>query len=505
MNDQKLLALVKKAMRDDRVAFTMLYEMKSREVMYLCTRELENEQDGQDAAQEVFVHIMNRIGKLRSPHAFNVWLNRIIISTCNKMRRTDMKQNVVALEDSVLHSIPDGAEDSLPQAFLENEDSRKMMVRLVDALPDTYRRCVLLHYYQKMSYADIAAVLEITTDAVNNNLRMARKVLKREVENSYGGSAKLYSVGPLVAFGPAMSFIFTKSAESTITEEMLVGAAVGWKTAMAAIPAKPAGMSALAKAGLTAAAITAAAGITISVASFFTPSTPHASSSPGQSAVAGQPQSRQAGLAQGEDGVEAIVPPVMIPLAAQAVIYHGGAMENQPLAGLTIIATPVNEEESTAGGESLYFVSGDDGRFGSALLPEGRYRLTVELPEGAVLMDAGGYSKTEIYSIEKGNTLAGLFFVVNMPAVVEGRLRFQGEVDTASFAEGRIAMALLSLNGEVLATTAINAQGVFCFDGLLLEGAANYILRVVDEENALGYTVEDYPLYLYPGCEMLLG
>lgn len=220
MKDKHVLGLVKKAVKGNKEAFGALCELKAREITYLCLREMGNIEDGKDAAQEVFIRMHQSITSLRSPDAFHVWLNRVILSTCNDMRRKSMKQPINVYYDDApeKEDIPDLASE-MPVDFVEREENRRLIVELVDALPQKYRRCVWLHYYQKLSYAEIAQVLDIPQDAVNNNLRMARQYLKAEIEKKHDDYRSLAAV-PVMAMGPALVKVFESSAVSEVPQAL---------------------------------------------------------------------------------------------------------------------------------------------------------------------------------------------------------------------------------------------------------------------------------------------
>ncbi|MDL2324695.1 sigma-70 family RNA polymerase sigma factor [Ruminococcaceae bacterium OttesenSCG-928-A16] len=218
--EKHVVSLIKKAVKGNKEAFGALYELKAREVIYLCLREMGNIEDGKDAAQEVFIRMHQGITSLRSPQAFNVWLNRVILSTCNDMRRKNMRQPMNAYDDALEKEIIVDFTSAMPADFVEKEENRKLIVELVDALPPKYRRCVWLHYYQKLTYAEIAQVLDIPQDAVNNNLRMARQYLKAEIEKRYGDYHNLAAV-PAVAMGPALVEVFKSSAAAEVPKALL--------------------------------------------------------------------------------------------------------------------------------------------------------------------------------------------------------------------------------------------------------------------------------------------
>ena len=54
-------------------------------------------------------------------------------------------------------------------------------MRLVNALPDPLREIVLLHYYENMTYDQMAEWLDVARSTVNDRLSKARDMLKRQI------------------------------------------------------------------------------------------------------------------------------------------------------------------------------------------------------------------------------------------------------------------------------------------------------------------------------------
>lgn len=488
MIDKDLCGLIKRAARNDNNAFAQLYQQKSREIIYLCIRELGNVQDGQDAAQEVFIHLYNSIGKLRNVEAFNVWMNRIVMSTCNKMRRTNMKHVAVGADEGFIEEVPDDTLDSLPQEFVEDEEGRRLMVQMVDKLPEKYRKCVLLNYYEKLSYAEISEVLGITTAAVDNNLRMARKQMRAQLEKRAAKDKKFDTtpMGAVVAFGPAMHAIFTQSAQSTVTTEMITTCASGWKAVAAKQVA--AGATSLGKTTLTVVgSIMAIAAIGVLVATQILPS----SSSLEPDTSVGQPQGMQQVSVSEDDDVG------VLSLDGKFFLYRGGAAQDTPWPDVQVEAVPAQGDA----GMAATAVSDAEGNFAFYGLAPGSYSLRVVLPTGMYLA-AGGpggqvFSPQTVYHIEPGGTAPNVGIPLNADVQLGGKLNLDAVGEPHSLQGAQ--MLLLDEEEQVIAAAPLDETGSFRFEELVIHDAGDYTLRVEDSQNALGFTIEDKSIYLYPG------
>ena len=72
--------------RGDREAFDMLVQRYQRDVYRLCYRYLNNHEDADDVAQEVFLRAYRAIGRFRGDSAFSTWLYRIAVNACLNFR-----------------------------------------------------------------------------------------------------------------------------------------------------------------------------------------------------------------------------------------------------------------------------------------------------------------------------------------------------------------------------------------------------------------------------------
>ena len=139
----------------------------------LCQAQLISFVDAEDAVQETFVRAFRRIDTLRDEAAMGSWLRQIARHVCvDIIRRQSTRPTVSGVENVTMTPEP----DSVPLM-----DEREHLVRLVHQLPEPNREIVLLHYYQEMTYDEMAAWLNIARSTVNERLRTARQLLKHQL------------------------------------------------------------------------------------------------------------------------------------------------------------------------------------------------------------------------------------------------------------------------------------------------------------------------------------
>jgi RNA polymerase sigma-70 factor (ECF subfamily) len=142
-----------------------------RRVYALCQSRLMSAADAEDAAQETFVRGLARIGELRSAEALGGWLRQIAHNVCIDMIR---RQKVRQTSATDVHRVPD---DHVTETTAKR-DEREHLLGLIGELPEPLREIILLHYYDNMTYDEMATWLDVARSTVNERLSKARHLLK---------------------------------------------------------------------------------------------------------------------------------------------------------------------------------------------------------------------------------------------------------------------------------------------------------------------------------------
>lgn len=169
-------ALAMRAGRGDRLAASRLIARHSPRVLAICLRMLGERASAEDAAQETFMKLWRSAGRWKPGRAkFETWLYRVASNACIDRLR---QRRPAAPEDDALDIA-----DEVPladQGMIAAERSRAIETA-VSALPDRQRLAIVLCYYQELSNADAASVMEVSVEALESLLARARKSLKESL------------------------------------------------------------------------------------------------------------------------------------------------------------------------------------------------------------------------------------------------------------------------------------------------------------------------------------
>jgi RNA polymerase sigma-70 factor (ECF subfamily) len=165
--------LVARARRGDEAAFEQLVLRHQRYAFNLAYRVIGNYAEAEDVTQEAFVRAWRGLPGFWGQARFATWLYRIVYNLClNRLPRLRRELlQAEPLEEAAVNPAPappDVFEVQERLAFLHDELNR---------LPAKYRLVLTLRYLQDLSYAEIAAALDVPMGTVKTHLHRARRLL----------------------------------------------------------------------------------------------------------------------------------------------------------------------------------------------------------------------------------------------------------------------------------------------------------------------------------------
>lgn len=221
MEQEKLIALVKKAQGGDSTAMEHLLTHAHTAVSYQCRKFMNTPEDAEDMTQEVLLVIYQKLDSLADPAAFNGWVKRIAATRCmNAVSRTHVELQFAEDEDgnSFIDTIEELDKQKIPDAAMDDAETARMVVELIDALPEAQRICTYLYYYDELSIKEIAELTAATENTVKSRLNYARKAIKEGVLDHEKKGIKLYGLSPL----PFLMYYLRMAAQAETNEAAAV-------------------------------------------------------------------------------------------------------------------------------------------------------------------------------------------------------------------------------------------------------------------------------------------
>lgn len=152
------------------VAFEALYRRHSSRVHAICLRLTADRHGAEEAVQDVFVRLWERLGSFRGESAFSSWLHRLAINTVlQTMRSTRRREARVMTSD-------DGELEDAPIKTLGVEE-RIDLEDAIARLPQQVRTVVVLHDIEGFTHEEIALMMSVPPGTIRSQLSRARKTL----------------------------------------------------------------------------------------------------------------------------------------------------------------------------------------------------------------------------------------------------------------------------------------------------------------------------------------
>ena len=223
---EELLELIRRSREKDLDAQEELVRAVQDRVYYHCKKMLKNKEDAEDTTQTVLMTMIASLDKLKEPAAFWAWVNGITANQCKHLLTAPHKEWQIPEDEegnSMLESVENLDETLVPEKVLDNEETRRIILGLVDELPPEQRMSVLFYYYDEMSVKQIAEAMDTSEGTVKSRLNYARKSIKAGVEDYERKGVKLYGVSPLVL----LVFFLRQEADGTLLDPATAAAVAG--------------------------------------------------------------------------------------------------------------------------------------------------------------------------------------------------------------------------------------------------------------------------------------
>ena len=200
---------VRAAQNSDKNAVEELYKNYIGEIKTIAKCYFPNEDDAEDAASEIFLVVIQKIGTIENPAAFHGWLRKVIQHKCVSMLR---KKREITMEDeeyieNECNTNTGNFSQVVPHEKLDNTETQKIIYNIVSELPEKHKSVILMYYYSNMSVESIAKALDISEGTVKSRLSHARDKIERKIKAYERKGIKLYSVDILKSLGQIISNI----------------------------------------------------------------------------------------------------------------------------------------------------------------------------------------------------------------------------------------------------------------------------------------------------------
>lgn len=154
--------------------FSLLVDRYQKPLFSYLAGRTQGGRDAEEAVQESFVRAFLSLKKLRKPESFYSWLLGIAGRIAKEQFRALAHRQ---RDQEAAETMMSDANDSVEDYPLEEA---------IAVLPETYRRVILLRYYEGLSCQELATRLEMPLGTVTKTLSRAYTLLRQELKTREG-------------------------------------------------------------------------------------------------------------------------------------------------------------------------------------------------------------------------------------------------------------------------------------------------------------------------------
>lgn len=175
----------------DSQSFALLLAKHRAPVIHFLYRMIQNQAVAEELAQEVFLRVYKSRANYEPTAKFATWLFRIASHVAlNHIRDGKHERNQESLDQESDDGMSRQVASVVPsvEQRMVREAQFEEIRKTIETLPAKQRAAVLMHKYQEMEYAQIAAALECSESAVKSLLFRAYETLRAKLAHLAGRS-----------------------------------------------------------------------------------------------------------------------------------------------------------------------------------------------------------------------------------------------------------------------------------------------------------------------------
>ena len=170
----------------DETAFKYLVDNYQGRVFNTAIGIVQNAEDAEDVAQEVFIQVYRSIHNFKGESKLSTWLYRIattrsldLLRSRKSKKRFGFIQRMFGESNEPMHEIPDF---NHPGVALDRKENAAKLFKAIAQLPENQKTAFTLHKLEDLSYQEISEVMQASVAAVESLMHRAKQNLRKMLE-----------------------------------------------------------------------------------------------------------------------------------------------------------------------------------------------------------------------------------------------------------------------------------------------------------------------------------
>lgn len=184
------LELIERLRKGDEAAFKYLVDNYKERVYNTAIGIVQNAEDAEDVAQEVFIQVYRSIHSFKGESKLSTWLYRIattraldLLRSRKSKKRFGLLQRLFGEGNEPVYEIPDF---NHPGVALDRKENAAKLFKAIGQLPDNQRIAFTLHKLEDLSYQEISQIMKTSLPAVESLMHRAKQNLRKILEKENG-------------------------------------------------------------------------------------------------------------------------------------------------------------------------------------------------------------------------------------------------------------------------------------------------------------------------------
>jgi RNA polymerase sigma-70 factor (ECF subfamily) len=172
-------AVIRRCLDGDADSYSVLVDRYKTMVFNVAYRMVGDEDTAKDLAQESFIAAYAGLEHFRFGSKFSSWLYSIALNKCRDHLK--LAKDTVST-DEIADVLPDSG--TSPEQDAASSQSRDVLQRAIDALPEEHREVLILKHIEELDYEEISAITGDGIAALKVRAHRGREMLRKILEQA---------------------------------------------------------------------------------------------------------------------------------------------------------------------------------------------------------------------------------------------------------------------------------------------------------------------------------
>lgn len=175
MTETEDLHIISQIKAGNSKAFSVLVDRYKNLVFTLALKMLENREEAEEVAQDVFIKVFNYIGTFNGDSKISTWIYKITYNTClDYIKKLKKARHQVSINEITVNQL--GSVDALFDQ-LDKEDRKTVVAECLQQLSPDENFLMVLFYFEEKSLLEISKIVHLKVNHLKVKLFRIRKKL----------------------------------------------------------------------------------------------------------------------------------------------------------------------------------------------------------------------------------------------------------------------------------------------------------------------------------------